>query len=79
MLLKCDCIIGSIVNGIREPFLYSFTLSSAQGHKIFKETKIKHFNRINKSVLFHITVSLIDDDYKAVNFNGETVSYRFTR
>ena len=26
--LKCDCIEGSIVNGIREPILYSFALSS---------------------------------------------------
>ena len=27
--LKCDCIQGSIVNGIREPILYSFALSFA--------------------------------------------------
>ena len=32
--LKCDCIQGSIVNGIREPILYSFALSSPPGHKI---------------------------------------------
>ena len=32
--LKCDCIQGSIVNGIREPVLYSFALSSPPGHKI---------------------------------------------
>ena len=39
--LKCDCIQGSIVNGIREPFLYSFALSSPPGHKIYKESRIK--------------------------------------
>ena len=32
--LKCDCINGSIVNGIKEPILYSFALSSPPGHKI---------------------------------------------
>ena len=32
--LKCDCIQGSIVNGIREPILYSFALSSPPGYKI---------------------------------------------
>ena len=32
--LKCDCIQGSIVNGIREPILYSFAMSSPPGHKI---------------------------------------------
>ena len=32
--LNCDCIQGSIVNGIREPILYSFPLSSPPGHTI---------------------------------------------
>ena len=39
--LKCDCIQGSIVNGIREPILYSFALSSPPGHKLYKEPRIK--------------------------------------
>ena len=41
--LKCDCINGSIVNGVREPILYSFGLSATPGHKIFKEPKVKLF------------------------------------
>ena len=53
--LKCDCIQGSIVNGIREPILYSFAMSSPPGHKIYKEPRIKLFKKINKSVLSHIT------------------------
>ena len=32
--LNCDCIQGSISNGTREPFLYSFVLSSPPGGKI---------------------------------------------
>ena len=44
--LKCDCIQGSIVNGIREPILYSFALSSPPGHKIYKEPRIKLFKKI---------------------------------
>ena len=43
--LKCDCILGSIINGIREPFLYSFALSSPPGHKVYKEPRIKLFKR----------------------------------
>ena len=34
--LKCDCIQGSIVNGIREPILYSFALSYLQFIKYTK-------------------------------------------
>ena len=73
--LKCDCIQGSIVNGIREPILYSFALSSPPGHKIYKEPRVKLFKKIKKSVLSHITFYFEDDDHKPVDFNGETVSF----
>ena len=73
--LKCDCIQGSIVNGIREPILYSFALSAPPGHKIYKERRIKLFKKVNKSVLSHITFYFEDDDYKAVDFHNETISF----
>ena len=75
MHLKCDCIQGSIVNGIREPILYSFALSSPPGHKIYKEPRVKLFKKINKSGLSHITFYFEDDDHKPVDFNGETISF----
>ena len=73
--LKCNVVDGSIVNGIREPILYSFALDQPPGHKIYKEPKVKLFKKINKSVLSHITFYLEDDDYKAVDFNGEMISF----
>ena len=73
--LKCDCIQGSIINGVRESISYSFALSSPPGHKINKEPRVKLFKKINKSVLSHITFYFEDDDHKAVDFNRETVSF----
>ena len=73
--LKCDCIQGSIVNGIREPILFSFALTSPPGHKIYKEPRVKLFKKINKSVLSHITFYFEDDDHKPVDFNNETISF----
>ena len=73
--LKCDCIQGSIVNGVRESISYSFALSSPPGHKIYKEPRVKLFKKINKSVLSHITFYIEDDDHKAVDFNNETISF----
>ena len=73
--LKADCINGSIANGIRDPILYNFTPVKPPGLKIFKEPRIKHFKRINRYVLFHITFYLEDDDHKPVDFNGETISF----
>ena len=73
--LKCDCIQGSIVKGVRESILNSFALSSPPNHKIYKEPRIKLFKKINKSVLPHITFYFEDDDHKPVDFNDETISF----
>ena len=73
--LKCDCIQGSVVNGIRESILFSFALSSPPGYKMYKEPRVKLFKKINKSILSHITFYFEDDDHKPVNFNGETISF----
>ena len=73
--LNSNCIDGSIVNGTREPILYSFALDQPPGHKIYKEPKVKLFKKINKSVLSHITFYIEDDDYKPVDFNNEIVSF----
>ena len=73
--LKCDYIQGSITTGIREPILYSFAFSSIPGQIIYKEPRIKLFNKTNKSVLSHITLYFEDDDHKPVDFNNETISF----
>ena len=74
-LLQCKCKQGSIVNGIRKTILYSFVFSSPPVHKIYKEPRIELFKKINKSVLSHFIFYLEDDDHKAVDFNGKTVSF----
>ena len=73
--LKCDCIDGSIMNGTREPILYSFALDQPPGYKFYKEPKVKLSKKINQRVLSHIKVHLEDDDYKPVDFNEETISF----
>ena len=73
--LKGNVVDGSLVIGVRKPILYSFALDQPPGHKIYKEPRIKLFKKINKRVLSHITFYLEDDDYKPVDFNGETISF----
>ena len=75
--LKRDCTQGNIVKGIREANLYSSALSSPAGHKIYKEPRIQLFKKINKSVLSQITIYLEDDDYKAVESNGQAISFTY--
>ena len=41
--LICDCVNGSIVNGVREPIFFSFPLNSPPVRKIQKEPKNQTF------------------------------------
>ena len=40
--LKCDIIDGSVVNGLRQPILYSFVLNKLPGYKVFSEPETIH-------------------------------------
>ena len=73
--LKCDCIDGSIQDGVRQPILFSFVLDKPSGYKVFSEPETIHYKKINKSVLNTITFYLEDDDNEVVNFNGETMTF----
>ena len=72
---KCDAIDGSVVDGIRQPTLYSFVLDKPAGYKVFCEPETLHFKKISKSVLNIITFYLEDDNNEEVNFNGETLTF----
>ena len=58
--LKCDCINGSTLNGLRQPILFSFALDKPPGQTRYKEPRNKLLKKINKSVLSHITFCLED-------------------
>ena len=73
--LKCDVIDGSVVNGLRQPILYSFVLDKKAGYKLFSELETIHYKKINKSVLNIITFYLEYDNNEEVNFNGETLFF----
>ena len=73
--LKCDCIDGSVVNGVRQTILYSFVLDKLPGYKIFSEPETIHYKKINKSVLNTISFYLEDDNNKIVDFNRETLTF----
>ena len=73
--LKCDCIDGSIQDGVRQPILFSFVLDKPAGYKVFCEPETIHYKKINKSVLNTITFYLEDNNNEEVNFNEETMTF----
>ena len=73
--LKCDIIDGSVVDGVRQPILYSFVLDKRPGYKVFCEPETIHYKKLNKCVLITITFYLEDDNNKEVDFNQETLTF----
>ena len=73
--MKCDCIDGSIQDGVRQPISYSFVLDKPSGYKVFCKPKTIYYKKINKFVLNTITFYLEDDNNKEVDFNQETMTF----
>ena len=73
--LKCDCVDGSIVNGIREQILFSFNSSAPPRYKIIKEPTTVLYKKINKTRLDTIQFFLEDSNHNPVDFNGETLTF----
>ena len=73
--LKCDCIDGSIQDGVRQPILFTFVLDKPSGYKKFSEPETIHYKKINKSVLKSVTFYLEEDNNKEVDFNQETLTF----
>ena len=73
--LKCDCVDGSIVNGIREQILFSFNLRALPGYKVIKEPNIILYKKINKTRLDKIQFFREDNNHNPVDFNSETLTF----
>ena len=73
--LKCDCVDGSFVNGIREQILFSFILSAPPGYKIIKESNSILYKKINKTRLDSIQFFLEDNNHNPVDLNSETLTF----
>ena len=43
--IKCDVIVGSIQDGVRQPILFSFVLDEPPGYKIFCETETIQYKK----------------------------------
>ena len=73
--LKCDVIDGSIVDGLRQPLLYSFVLDKPSGYGVFCEPETIHCREISKSVLNKKNIFLKDDNHEQVKYNRETLTF----
>ena len=75
IILKCDAIHRTILDGLRQPLLFSFVLDEPARYKVFCESETIPYKRINESVLNPITFYLENDNNEVVNFSGETMTF----
>ena len=76
ILLKSDCIDGSIINGVREPILFSFASHIPTGFNFFVKWK-QYILKKDKSVVNSITFYLEEDPINIVIINGDTCDFYF--
>ena len=77
--LKCDCVDGSIVNGIRQQILFSFNLSAPPGYTIIKEPNIILYKKINKTRLDSIQFFLEDNNHNPVDLQLKSSRFNINK
>ena len=75
ILLKCDRIDGSVINGVRQPIPFSFVLDKLSGYKVFCEPEKNFHRKLNKSVVNTETYYLEDENNEEVKINGEMMTF----
>ena len=76
ILVNCDIISNSYLNGINSAIIYSFFPNVIPGGKIIKEPGTITFLSINRSFIESIRIWLTDQDGKLIDFRGEKITAR---
>lgn len=76
ILVHCDIITSSYLNGKSEPVLYSFYPNSMPGKKIVETAHNLIYLPITSDRIYNITVWLTDQEGKQLNLRGEIINIR---
>ena len=76
VLVHCNNITGSYLNGSKEPVLYSFSLNVSPGYKFVESpTNLVHLP-LTTNVIDEIHIRLSDQNGKTIDLRNETVTIR---
>ena len=77
ILVNVDIISGSYVNGVQKPVIYSFFPNVAPGRKIVERpTPALTYYPVNTRLIDRIAIWLTDQNGRAIDFRGETITVR---
>ena len=77
ILVHCDVIGASRVNGREEPVIYSFFPDAAPGDKIISEPKHLIYVPLTMNIISYMTAWLTDQTGKALDLRGEALTLTF--
>ena len=73
--LNCKRVDRSHVNGGKENFLFTFSLSAPPGVRVFGEPTSILFENVNIDNIDDITISLQEEDGRVLDFDGEILTF----
>jgi hypothetical protein len=76
ILVHCDIITSSYLNGKSEPVLYSFYPNSMPGKKIVETAHNLIYLPITSDQIYNITIWLTDQEGKQLDLRGEIINIR---
>ena len=77
IMVHCDIIAGSRVNGVEAPIIYNFFPNTAPGDKIVCTPKNLIYVPITMDVISHMTCWLTDQSGKELDLRGEELTITF--
>jgi len=76
ILVNCDIIEGSYLNGVQEPVLYSFFPDVPPGYKMNEKPNTVVYLPVTIPAINSIHIWLTDQNLKPLNLRGETITIR---
>lgn len=76
ILVNCDIVEGSYLNGLQKPVLYSFFPDVPPGFKINEKPNTVVYLPVTIPTINSIHIWLTDQDHKPLNLRGEEITIR---
>lgn len=77
ILVNCDIIGASRVNGVEAPIIYSFFPNVSPGEKIIVEPRNLIYVPVTLSIISHMTCWLTDQNKRHIDLQGEELTIAF--
>jgi hypothetical protein len=77
ILVHCDIVAASRLNGVETPVIYNFFPSASPGEKIVEETRHLIYLPLSLDVITSMTSWLTDQNQRALDLRGEELTLTF--